>query len=218
MRQINGCGYIGDYVFSFTTSLSLKNLPYTVPAEIATYLGRPATNETQAAVLAWLKSHEYDRNFWIHFPEKTARNIYGWVRDAERWPYMLGAPAWAILTLAAAVSASGGVVMTIDLGGPLTISLGVLALLGVLLGGILFAVEVLAKPWARLWSCEHADALRVFVVPADKQDVKDLYLGVETSAAAVDYLDEVGKRREYVANDFRIAERLAPGYVPLSDW
>jgi hypothetical protein len=193
----------------------VTNPPYAVPAAIAACLARPATNEAQASVLAWLTSHEHDRNFWIHFPEKTASDVYRWVRNAERWPYMLGAPAWGIFTLASAISASVGVVMGIDLGGPLTIALGVLALLGVLFGGILFAVEVLSKPWARLWNCEHADGLRMFVASAGKQDIEELYIEVENSAAAVSYLDEVGKRRKYVANDFRIAQKLTPGYIPL---
>jgi hypothetical protein len=217
VSQINACVYIGDFAFSFTTTSPVTNSPCAVPAEIAACLARPATNEAQATVHAWLKNHEYDCDFWIHFPEKTASDICRWVQDAERWPYMLGGPVWGILCLTAAVCSSIGVVRNIDLGGPLTIGLGVLTLLGVLFGGVLFAVEVLAKPWGRLCDCEHADSLRLLVAKAGKDDIEELYIEVEDSAEAVKYLDEVGKRRKYVANDFRIAQKLTPGYIPLFD-
>lgn len=128
-----------------------------------------------------------------------------------------GGPLWVLMNLGLAGWAGYEVVTRIDLGEFWTIGLGLLAVMSVLLGGCAFVFGALARPWARLWNCEHVASIQSIVGGCSDEFLEDVTIEVEGSPAAMKYLNEVGKHRKLIAQDVHIARHLAPGYVPLVD-
>jgi len=184
-----------------------------LPSEIAECLTRPATNESQARVLAWLERHEFDQGFWAQLPGQTAQEIYQWATQAESWGAFMGIVAWGLAVCAGAGLAAAGVGELPAMGGLVSVGVTILAVLTVLISGVVFGAMVLARPWNRYCNCEHVAAIQMFLSEVGTEEVKELYRKVQSSPEAVKYLDDVGQRRKYVANDFQVARRLTPGYI-----